>query len=637
MAKDRDTKTDFDEAYKQGHSAWQPYLAEAEIDLDMYLNKQWDANTEKWLRDQKREAYVFNQLKRVIKIVSGYERRNRLVLKVGGVENEDDLAASQHTAVLLNIMNSDSGYPWMVVSDAFKYGTCIEGMNLINFWPDRRGDIKFARNPFNSFLLDPTFTKINLSDCNYLLRRELVTKDDAKRILPESAAKQIDKIQLKGTDDKYPQMPRKMTLFQEDLAPYDEFWRRITRKEKLVLFRGPGWHQWSFKDFAKLAGGETIANQILADHPLFTSIEDYVDTVELNIFYAGELVWTGEDPYGIGDYPHVLVIGDWAPEHKKSKYKCQGLIRAGRDPQKADNKRLSQMVDIFESHVQTGWKAKEDALVDREQLYKTGQGKQIWVKKDADIQDVEQLRGSDIPPGMFQLHQIFERMTFEIPGANQELFGTEEKDIPFVLGKLRTGAALTVFQDYFDNLRYAKKQMGCKLVRMVQSNFPPQKVQRITNEKVAPGFYEPDFVRFDCTLQEGLLTDTQRQMAYAELRHLRSEGAPIPWAAILDMAPIQLKHKIKQIVMQAEKQQSGLAQQEAQDRQLTQKAQQAKIAADLGRAQERTANVQEHHADAALARVKTMKEIEQMDWDRVMQLLERLAMFEKQSTGITKR
>jgi hypothetical protein len=199
-----DKEKDFNEAYDQANNVWGPWQLEAQRDLDFYLNDQWDAKEKSRLQAQDREPFVFNRLKRVARIVSGYERRTRMVLKLAPVGGEDDLACSQHTAVNMNIMNSNAGWPWMVMSNGFKLGPLVTGMNLIDIWPHKKTrDLQFARVPFNKFLPAPTFSRLDLGDCAYLIRRENVTKDEAKKLVPASVQSMIDEIP-QGTDGKFP-------------------------------------------------------------------------------------------------------------------------------------------------------------------------------------------------------------------------------------------------------------------------------------------------------------------------------------------------------------------------------------------------------------------------------------------------
>jgi len=172
---------------------------------------------------------------------------------------------------------------------------------------------------------------------------------------------------------------------------------------------------------------------------------------------------------------------------------------------------------------------------------------------------------------------------------------------------------------------------------MILANYSPQKIQRIINQQPAGilgmeirerTLLAEEVARYDCTPQEGILTETQRQMFYTELLNLQKAGFSIPEEVILEAFPTQFPAKMKQALIQASKQKQQMMAQQMKEKQILEKLRGAKIAADVGRAEERHANVEEHHADAALARFKLGKEMQGMDFDRIMQILKLAADFE---------
>ena len=98
----------------------------------------------------------------------------------------DDGLANQQSAVLLNVMSNFRGND--ICSEAFKMGTCVSGINLIETYIDSNGNIAFNRDAYNQILLDPMFTKPDLSDCAFILRERAVTKDQAKLFFPDRAS-----------------------------------------------------------------------------------------------------------------------------------------------------------------------------------------------------------------------------------------------------------------------------------------------------------------------------------------------------------------------------------------------------------------------------------------------------------------
>jgi hypothetical protein len=295
-----------------------------------------------------------------------------------------------------------------------------------------------------------------------------------------------------------------------------------------------------------------------------------------------------------------------------------------RDPQSETNKRRSKILDIMDSQISSGWQAFEGTLVNPDVLYRSGQALVQWLKKDVTQDKVPSpLRSPDIPQGFFQAMESLDNDVMEIPGANSELFGTPENDdiqTAGILAKLRSSQGLVVLQDLFDNLRLSQKHLGNKQVDMIQHTFQPDKVQRITGKPPAKEFYTKRFGKYDCVPTEGILTDSQRQMHYTQLFAMKQAGAPIPWAAIIDVAPIENKEQLMAMIKAEEQAQGKMAQLEQQVQLLQSMMMQSKIKSDLANAEEKRAQATENRASAVLDRIKTMKELQSMDTEQVSKL-----------------
>jgi hypothetical protein len=147
----------------------------------MYLGDQWSPKEKEIFSQYNRAGYIFNRLKRVVKIVSGYERKNRLSLKIGAEGNEDDLAANQLSKIIMRTMTR-RGYG--LLSECFKWGSLVTGMNLLWMMRDSFGDISFNRSPHNETMLDPGFVNRDLSDCGYILRGKWIAGRDMLNLFP---------------------------------------------------------------------------------------------------------------------------------------------------------------------------------------------------------------------------------------------------------------------------------------------------------------------------------------------------------------------------------------------------------------------------------------------------------------------
>jgi len=629
-----DKEKDLEEAFNNAYDLWFSWMDEAHTDWKYYLKDPWTEADRIYFKEQNREVLNFNITRRIVKMISGYERRNRLALKIGPSEGSDATVAGQLTGIIMPLMENNHGYE--VMSDAFEMGTLVPGMNLIELYIDRWGNIQFARKPYNKFLLDPNFTRRDLKDCGYIIIHEdgMLT-DDVISLIPgkdELIKEYAKRSEASGT------LPfsayRGRGRDEGKRCNYSEFWERKTKKVKFIANRQSG-QKFTWKKTKEEL--DTLLNK----YPLqLVSYDDYIETVEFSGFVNGKCVHKGPDPNGIDDYPQVLMAGFWYPEYDDVAVKLQGIVRPTRDPQREVSKRISKILDMIDSQVSTGFEAEEGSFVNPDDIHATGQGKGIWLKKDA-LNKVRRREIADIPQGLFQLNRDLQALINEIAGVNDSMFGTEEINAQMsgYLTKLRSGAGLVALQDLFDNRRFTKKQLAFKMIKLVQKNYSPQKVFRILNEKPAPNFYTEDLSQYDCTPQEGVLTETQHQMFYVELLHLKKSGFTIPEEVIIEAAPIQFKERLKKSILQAQQQQRQIQGEQLKEKQLLDKMREAKIAADLGRAKEREANVEEHRADAALARIKTAKELDKMEWDKLMGLMDRMAALENTSRreSITRR
>jgi len=325
----------------------------------------------------------------------------------------------------------------------------------------------------------------------------------------------------------------------------------------------------------------------------------------------------------------------------------QSLTRCMRDPQREANRRRSQMIDMLDSQVNSGWIANENSVINPRSLFQTSQGKVIWKREDAPPGAIEKIQPAQIPPSMFQLQELFDRDMMEIVGVNDASFGiSDNAQESGIMMMLRQGAALVNLQDVMDNLRFSQKALSQKALKLIQT-WTPEKVKRILNEDPSQEFYNRDFTKYDVTVTEGMLTDTQKQMYFRQLVDLKNLGAPVTGEMLAEAAPIQGKTQFIKDLAQMEQQQAQQAQQQQQiqeqlldsQRQSAQakaisdialsKERFTRAVANMGLEDERSSQAVQDRADAALSRVKAMKELQSMDDDRLLKYLSVIRMMEQ--------
>lgn len=588
----------------------------------------------------RRRNFNFNRIRRVVNMIGGHQRRNRKSTIVTPVENGDSHTADQFSKILLWINQQEGIYE--TISDAFHGGALVTGLNFLHVWMDYRadpisGNIKVDNCSYNSFLVDPYFRKHDLSDCNSIWKRSFLSKRQCISLMPDRA-EEILHLQGNdsgtGRDGKFQFMPESYNYGLKNLLTYDEFYYRDFRTQKMLVDTQTGeTMEWKSSDESRL-------REFLKAYPTVTVIDQEIPTVRLAILIQGKSFYNGPNPMGIDSYPFIPVFGYFNPQMPYFPYRIQGVVRGLRDAQFLYNRRRIIELDILESQINSGWKYKENALVNPKDIFLQGQGRGLALKEEAQMTDVEQIQPPNVPPSMIQLSELLAKEVSEISGVNEELLGSAHDDKAGILSMLRQGAGLTTLQILFDNLDRSQKLLGKLLIELIQANFTPGKIKKILNgEEPAPQFYNKAFGRYDAVVEDGLNTATQRQMQFAQLLQLREAGVPIPTNQLLEASTLQNKDKLIEAITQQEQQQAQAQQQQMQTQLGLQNAQmnlaQARAQADEGLGIERLSRVQENQALAEERRaaaikdeemgllnlVKALKEIDTVDLDHVNKLI----------------
>ncbi len=587
-----------------------------------------------------RRQFNFNHIRPVVNMISGHQRRNRKSTIVVPVENADQDTADQFTKVLLNI-NKQEGI-LETISDSF-HGSLVTGMNLLQLWIDYRedpvsGNIKVDNCAYNSFLIDPFFRKADLSDCNGIWKRSFLTRRECISLMPDHEEEILGLIGNEsgtGRDGKFQFMPEQYGYAYKNLLTYDEFYYRDYRKQKLLVDTQTGESlEWKSDDKDRL-------DEFLAAYPQVTMLETDIPTVRVAIVVQGKVLFDGPNPLGLDIYPFIPVFTYYNPQSPYFQYRIQGVVRNLRDPQYLYNRRQIIQLDILESQVTSGWKYKENAVVNTKDLYSlAGQGRGIAIKSTAQMTDVEQIVAPSIPPSMMQITEALGTEIMKISGVNEELMGSAIDDKAGILSMLRQGAGLTTLQGLFDNLDRAQKLLGNAMIQAIQANYTPGKIQKILEgEQPSAQFYNKAFGKYHAAVEDGINTSTQKQMQFAQLLHLREAGVPIPDSALLDASTLQNKNQLIEQIQQQQQQQQQMQQQQMQAQIEELKARvelsHARAQADRGLGIERVSRVQENQAlaierraqahkddDAAfLSKIKALKELEGMDLDHLQRLI----------------
>lgn len=637
LAQHQDVVKSFGEDYERAYMLWNTYYAEAYRDLSYYLGNQWSLEELAYLNNQRRSSFTYNKTRRIINMVQGYQRKNRLATVVRPIENASEETSEMLSDVMQYVMQSSDGYE--TISEAFK-GALTTGISFVSPWIDYRndpisGDIKFHIDEWNSVIMDPFFTKKDLSDCSFLSRRKFLSRTEVISLIPDKED-EINALPWGTRDDKFTYMPYARQWGMQKLLNYTEYWKtRWETKEVLVDMATGETRDWD--------GDKKRLRLFRQMFPQIEVIKKPVKSVELGIICEGQLLYYGKDPFGLNDYPFVPFLCTFEPSYDLYTWKIQSLVRIVRDPQTELNKRRSAMIQSIDASLNSGWIAKTNSVSNPTSLYKSGYGQVIFLKPEAQMTDIQPIQKNGIDASIFQLESEFEKDMMELAGVTPELFGMSENEkieTAGVLAKMRQSAGLVVLQDIFDGLRESQKLLGRKVLKLIQKNYSPEKVQLITKKPPTEEFYSKTFTKYDCVIEEGLLTDTQQQAEFTQKVALKMVGVNITDAELIESSSIHGKKKLQDRMQQQQDQQAQAQQIQMQlemnnlqtvTNSLDSKADSDKALAaerinkiqlDAAVNAERIARAEEDRTAGVLNLIKAIKELESIDMDTLMKKLQ---------------
>lgn len=635
---DRDILARIELFYANSVSVNQSFWSEADTDERFFAGDQTMINDFYGnLSANRKRQFNFNRIRRVVNMISGHQRRNRKSTIVTPIENADNETADQFTRVL-SWVNQQEGV-LDTISEGF-HGALVTGMNLLQVWVDYRsdpvsGNIRVDNCSYNSFLIDPFFRKSDLSDCNAIWKRTFLTKRECISLMPDKIDMIMSLQAQDAGDGKFQFMPESYRWSLKNLMTYDEFYYRDYRHQKMLVDSQTGeTMEWRGQN------NEDALKEFLRTYPSVTVVEQEIPTVKLAIVVQGRVMYDGPNPVGIDQYPFVPVLGYYSPQLPYFEHRIQGVVRGLRDAQYLYNRRKITELDILESQINSGFKYKENALVNPKDIFLSGQGRGLALKEEAQMSDVEQIIAPQVPPSMMELSKQMAQEIQEISGVNEELLGSAMDDKAGVLSMLRQGAGLTTLQPLFDQLDRSQKLLGKIMIDIIQANFTPGKIKKILEgEEPTQQFYNKAFGKYGAAVEEGFDTTTQKQMQFAQLLQLREVGVQVPDDVLLDAATIQNKKKLTDSIAKQQQQQQQMQEQQQQAAMQEQQARtelaQARAVADKGLGLERVSRVEENRALAVERRaaavkdheigflnlIKALKELDHMDLEHIEKLI----------------
>lgn len=629
---DKDIVNEADQRYMQNLSAWQLYFWEQLIDRKVYLGDQRYLNMYTGL-SYEHQKWIFNIAMPVVNMVCGRQRQHRLATQIIPVHGSSDHTASQATKVLQSSYYDDDTYN--KISWCFKEAAGITGLSLLHSWIDYRhdpicGNLRTEGLSGDMLMMDAFWRELDLSDCQFIRTRKYLHKKQVKALIPERA-KDIEMLNDQAYfDTKFTFMPQQYNIRRKGFLAYDEYWYQCDRMATFIV--DPETYESVEVDFDK----ENM-QRIKSQFPQIVIVKEKVPTVHLAIIINNVCFYNGPNPLGIDLYPFTPFVGYHDLANNNYAFRYQGIIRNIRDPQYLYSYRKQLELDLLAAQF-SGVDVEEDALVSDDDAFKVGPGKVRFLKKGR-LNALVDKPGAHIDPSNYQATQFLKEDVQSNAGVTPELLGQAEDSDVGITEQLRQGAALTTLQELFDNLNLSQRNAGRLHWAIIQKNYTLGKVRRMLEEDPTNEFRDKSFQKYDAVVANAQLTTTTKQLAFAQKYQLWKDGLPIPVDMLLQDVDLQDKDKLIQAIQQQQQQQAEQQQQMAQLQMENQRivndsliAKQhadnslgeerlAKIQLDRALNEERIARAHEERDQGTLAKIKAVKEFENMDIDNFVKIM----------------
>ena len=213
-----------DYTYSKYITVNQSFWSEADIDCRFKIGDQtlWN-DIYGNLPAFRRRQFNFNRIRRIINMITGYQRQHRKSTIVTPIENSDQMTSDQFSKIMVWMDQKD--HILETISEAFE-GAITTGMNLMSVWMDYRndpvnGDVRVDNVAYNGYLIDPYFKKMDMSDCNSVWTRKYLSRNQVQSLLPGRESELVDMRGWGNRDGKFQFMPESYNYGMQDLLIYD--------------------------------------------------------------------------------------------------------------------------------------------------------------------------------------------------------------------------------------------------------------------------------------------------------------------------------------------------------------------------------------------------------------------------------
>jgi len=537
--------------------------------------------------------FYFNLIQTPVNMITGYQRQHRKSIIAQSIDGSDNDTTDQYSKLLINISNKQG------IHEQFSKAcelSAIAGKCLLQPYLDytgedpAQGELKVKVWEYNSFLIDPYYRdQQNLSDCQFIWCQEYISKIDAEARFGDKV-KQISPMQGNTQYGSFYFLPENYNMGRNDLMVISYVWYKWRKKKKRLYSKKRN----QFFDFA---GGDAQLEQILFGIDDMKEVTVETACWNLACVLNDQLMYKGNNPLWDGpECPFISVDWNYDPHIAQPDLRNRSLVRSMRDPNFLFNHKVISNNDIAASSINSGWIRKVGAVANEDNLKKAGQGWDVIINQGFELSDCQKIIPNAVPESDLALAEQMSDLLFKVSGINLENWsGQNDKHISSLTLMLKQSANLMVFQKYFDQWDHNLKNLGELILMIALSNWNAEKVKLIIGEEPTAFFYSKVFAKYKTIVEEGLLTQTQRNMqAQKKLEINERFGREVfPPSMIIKDMDIQGKGEILQFMKQQEEQASEM---QMQNQIIAQTHEEAKLKELYSKVAKNIASAREDHS-----------------------------------------
>jgi hypothetical protein len=456
---------------------------------------------------------TYNVIAPSVNWMLGQERRGRSQPKILARHDNGSRHAEHKTKLMKYVYDQSQGE--MAVSHAYR-DAVRSGMGWLESGrqPDDEGEPVFmSKESWRNILHDSRAEKLDFSDARFMFRTRwsdldvagaLFRKPWQQGLIEQSAVESTD--YFLGHDDLGDDFMDERERFEQQVA-----WSSTTgdsRRRRVRLIEG--WYRMPVETEV-LLGGEFHGSIYMPGHPgheqsLMTNagIATRIKMrMHVAILTARGMLHMQPSPYVHNTFPFTPIIGNL----KAGTGEPYGIIRNLKDIQTDVNRRAAKALHIVSTNKVI---MDEGAVEDVDKLAEeVARPDAMIVKKRGYQLDLNADR--ELAPAHMELFSRGVLMIQSISGITDENMGRETNATSGKAIYARQDQGTTTTWHYTDNLRYALRAHGEKMLALIEQYYTQEKQFRITNERGSP-----DWVKVNDGLPENAIAMTRADFVVSE-------------------------------------------------------------------------------------------------------------------------